>query len=231
MSQARPLAHPPASVRPGPALDRRRLLLGATAGLGALAVGGAALRGTPALAAPQVGQPAPAFSATDTNGTVRDLSALKGKIVVLEWTNADCPFVRKHYGATNMQRLQKEATAAGAVWLSVISSAPGEQGNVTAAEANALTASRGAAPSGVILDADGRIGRAYGAQTTPHMYIIDQQGVLRYMGGIDSIATTQVADIGKAQPYFRDAFVAVSQGQPVKNAVTRPYGCSVKYAT
>lgn len=233
MSQARSFPHPStASGARGPALDRRGVLLGVATGFGALALGGTALlRATPALAAPQVGQPAPAFSATDTNGVARDLASLKGKVVVLEWTNADCPFVRKHYGATNMQKLQKEATAAGAVWLSVISSAPGEQGHVDAARANELTASRGAAPTGIILDPDGTIGRAYVAQTTPHMYIIDQQGVLRYMGGIDSIASTQVADIGKAQPYFREAFLAVSQGQPVKNAVTRPYGCTVKYSS
>lgn len=210
--------------------DRRQVLRRIAGGLGAAAVGGAGLlRSTAAWAAPQIGQPAPSFSAVDTHGTTQDLAALKGKVVVLEWTNADCPFVRKHYQSTNMQSLQKQATQAGAVWLSVISSAPGEQGHVDAAAANALTASRNAAPSGVILDPQGTIGRAYNAQTTPHMYVIDTEGVLRYMGGIDSIPSTQLADIGKAQPYFRDAFLAVSEGKPVQQAVTRPYGCNVKY--
>ena len=213
-----------------PAIDRRRLLLGASAGLGALAAGGTALlRSGPALAAPRIGQPAPAFSATDTNGVVRNLADLKGKVVVLEWTNADCPYVGKHYRAGNMQKLQKEATGAGAVWLSVISSAPGEQGHVDPAGANGLTASRNAAPSGIILDPDGKIGRAYSAQVTPHMYVIDAEGVLRYMGGIDSIASTQIADIDKAQPYLRNAVLAVSQGKPVQQTVTRPYGCTIKY--
>jgi len=212
-------------------MDRRSMLRGVAAGAGVLAVGGVALlRASPAFAAPQIGQSAPGFSTTDTNGVARDLSALKGKIVVLEWTNADCPFVRKHYNSANMQKLQKEAIGAGAVWLSVISSAPGEQGHVDAAKANELTKSRDAAPTGVILDPQGTIGRTYGAQTTPHMYIIDTDGVLRYMGGIDSIASTDVADIAKAQPYFHDAFLAVSQGKPVAQAVTRPYGCNVKYS-
>jgi len=213
------------------AIDRRAALIGATTGVGALLAGGALLRSGPALAAPPVGQPAPAFSATDTKGVARDLASLKGKVVVLEWTNAECPFVAKHYNSANMQTLQKEATAAGAIWLSVISSAPGEQGYVEASTANALTVSRDAAPTGVILDPSGKIGHAYGAQTTPHMYVIDAQGVLRYVGGIDSIASTQIADVAKAQPLFREAFLAVSQGRSVKNAVTRPYGCSVKYSS
>ncbi|WP_084570732.1 redoxin domain-containing protein [Methylosinus sp. PW1] len=214
-----------------PAIDRREALVGgATAGLGILAAGGALLRSGPALAAPQVGQPAPTFSATDTKGVLRSLASLNGKVVVLEWTNAECPFVAKHYNSANMQKLQKEATAAGAIWLSIISSGPGEEGYVQASTANALTVARDAAPTGVILDPDGKIGHAYGAQTTPHMYIIDAKGVLRYVGGIDSIPSTHVADVPKAQPLFEEAFLAVSQGRPVKNAVTRPYGCSVKYS-
>lgn len=212
-------------------IDRRSILLGTAAGIGALTVGGAALlHSRPAFAAPQVGQPAPAFSATDTNGVAHDLADLKGKIVVLEWTNHDCPFVRKHYNSANIPNLQKEVTDAGAVWLSVISSAPGEQGHVDAARANELTASRNAAPTGVIIDQGGTIGRAYTAQVTPHLYVIDAEGVLRYQGGIDSIASTKVEDIGKAQPYFRDAFRAVSAGNAVQQAVTRPYGCVIKYS-
>ena len=213
-------------------LDRRSVMLGGLSGLGALAVGGSTLLGSsPAFAAPQVGQAAPAFDLVDTKGVKQSLAALKGKIVVLEWTNADCPFVKKHYSSVNMQKLQKEVTQGNAVWLSVISSAPGEQGHVDAAKANELTTSRNAMPTAVLLDPDGKLGRAYVAQTTPHMYIIDAQGVLRYMGGIDSIASTQVADIEKAKPLFRDAFLAVSEGKPVQQAVTRAYGCNVKYSS
>lgn len=183
----------------------------------------------PAEAAPAIGQPAPEFSVVDTNGTPRKLSDLKGKVVVLEWTNADCPFVAKHYGAANMQALQKQAAAEGVVWLSVISSAPGEQGHVDAAEANRLTQARDAAPAGVVLDPDGRLGKTYGALTTPHMYVIDGQGTLRYMGGIDSIASTRAEDLTKADPLFKTAMQAVVGGQQVAQPVTRPYGCSVKY--
>lgn len=205
----------------------RRNLLVATAGLvGAMVL----LRAAPAKAAPQVGQPAPDFSVVDTSGNTQSLSALRGKLVVLEWTNHDCPFVRKHYNANNMQTLQRQATGAGAVWLTVISSAPGEQGHVAAAEADELTKSRNAAPTAVLLDTKGTMGRAYSARTTPHMYIISPDGVLQYMGGIDSIPSTRIEDLQKATPYFQNAFRAVLEGKPVQNAVTRPYGCSVKYA-
>lgn len=207
-------------------LDRRTLLAG---GLAGLAAGPLLMGAAPALAAPQVGQTAPDFSVTDSNGKVQSLSALKGKIVVLEWTNHDCPYVRKHYGAQNMQKLQNEAKAAGVVWLSVISSAPGEQGHVDGAKANSLSQERKATPAAVLLDADGKMGRAYAAQTTPHMYIISADGKLLYMGGIDSIASTRAEDIQKAKPYFRDALQAALKGEPVPTAVTRPYGCSVKY--
>ena len=186
---------------------------------------------TAALAAPEIGKPAPDFTATDTNGVPRSLAGLKGKIVVLEWTNADCPFTQKHYKSSNMQSLQREAAASGVVWLTVISSAPGEQGYVDATKANALTSSRSAAPAGVVLDPSGKIGRAYDAQTTPHMYIIGTDGRLLYMGGIDSIMSTDVADVPKAKPFFRDALQAVVKGQAVPVAVTRPYGCNVKYSS
>jgi peroxiredoxin len=210
----------------GIAIDRRTLLLGA-AGLTGTAL---LLRGAPAWAAPQVQQPAPDFSAVDSNGATRSLAALRGKIVVLEWTNHDCPYVRKHYGASNMQNLQREVTGAGAVWFTVISSAQGEQGYVPPEQANNLTKTRNAAPTAVLLDPKGTMGRAYSAQTTPHMYVINQQGMLVYMGGIDSIATTRVADLQQAIPYLHDAFRAVMEGKPVQNAVTRPYGCSIKYS-
>lgn len=209
------------------ALDRRTML---KAGLG---LTGAALLTPvlPASAAPQVAQPAPAFSVKDTTGATRSLADFRGKIVVLEWTNHDCPFVKKHYGAQNMQSLQKEVTGAGAIWLTVISSAPGEQGAVSPAQADELTKSRHASPTAVLLDSTGEMGRAYGAQTTPHMYVISAEGTLLYMGGIDSIATTNVDDLKKATPYFKNAFEAVVAGKPVQQAVTRPYGCSVKYSS
>src|ERR1700687_1636856 len=135
-----------------------------------------------AFAAPAVGQPAPTFTAVDSNGTSRSLAEFKGRTVVLEWTNNECPYTRKHYVSGNMQKLQQEATASGAVWLTVISSAPGKQGYVSGAEANTLTASRGAHPTAVLLDPSGTVGRAYEAQTTPHMFVIDKTGVLRYIG-------------------------------------------------
>lgn len=211
----------------GADINRRSLLLGA-AGLAGAAL---MLRSGAAWASPQIAQPAPDFSVVDSNGTTQSLTALRGKVVVLEWTNHDCPYVRKHYNASsNMQDLQREVTGAGAVWLSVISSAPSEQGNVSPEQANNLTKTRNAAPTAVLLDTKGVMGRAYGAQTTPHMYIINQQGMLVYMGGIDSLATTRVQDVQKATPYFRNAFRAVIEGKPVQNAVTRPYGCSVKYS-
>jgi len=184
---------------------------------------------TTAGAALQVGQPAPGFTATDTSGQRHALSDFRGKTVVLEWTNHDCPYVRKHYNAGNMQQQQKDATAQGAVWLSIISSAPGKQGHVTPAQADSLTAERDAAPSAVILDESGDIGRLYGAKTTPHMYIIDAQGTLAYMGGIDSIPSANPADIEKATQYVPAALAQVMQGEPVSKSVTRPYGCSVKY--
>lgn len=210
---------------PGSSISRRHTLI--LGGVSLLALG----LPLPALAAPQVGSPAPEFAVVDTKGTMRRLSDLRGKVVVLEWTNADCPFTVKHYKSANMQKLQKQATGEGVVWLSVISSAPGEQGYVDPAEANRLTASRDAAPTGVLLDPEGKLGRLYGAVTTPHMYVIDASGVLRYMGGIDSIASTNVVDVDKAMPLFRDAMQAVVTGQQVANPVTRPYGCSIKYAT
>jgi hypothetical protein len=176
-----------------------------------------------------VNQPAPDFTATDSNGKEHRLSDFKGKTVVLEWTNHDCPYVRKHYDSGNMQALQKAATGKGVVWLSVISSAPGKQGHVSGAQANTLTNSRNAAPTAVLLDESGDIGRLYGAKTTPHMYIVDAGGNLVYMGGIDNIPSTDTDDIARATNYVDATLNALSSGQPVKDAVTRPYGCSVKY--
>ena len=176
-----------------------------------------------------VGEPAPDFEGLDTQGKTHRLADYRGKIVVLEWTNHDCPYVRKHYSAGNMQEQQRQAAAQGVVWLSVISSAPGKQGHVSPAQADELTQSRQAAPQAVILDPAGNIGRAYSAKTTPHMYIIDQNGTLVYMGGIDSITSANAEDIPNATQYVRVALQALAAGKPISEPVTQPYGCSVKY--
>lgn len=195
----------------------------ATLGLAALLATG------PAAAAPKVGQPAPTFTGTDTTGKTWTLSDLKGQPVILEWTNHHCPFVQKHYSGGNMQALQREATGAGYVWLSVISSAPGKQGHLAAAEADEQTRTRNAAPTAVLLDEGGTIGQAYAARTTPHMYIIDADGTLVYMGGIDDRPSANPADIEGATNYVRAAMADLAAGGPVKQATTKPYGCGVKY--
>ena len=182
-----------------------------------------------ASATPSIGQPAPAFTAVDSNGVSRSLAALKGRTVVLEWTNNECPYTRKHYDSGNMQKLQQEATASGVVWLTVISSAPGKEGFVSGGEANALTASRGAHPTAVLLDPSGTVGRAYEAQTTPHMFVIDKTGVLRYMGAIDDKPTASPASLAGARNYVREALAAMASGHMVQVATSEPYGCSVKY--
>ncbi|MFM9863932.1 MAG: thioredoxin family protein [Micropepsaceae bacterium] len=182
-----------------------------------------------ATAAPIVGKPAPSFTAVDSNGKTHSLASFKGKTVVLEWTNDGCPYVKKHYGSGNMQKLQQEITAAGGVWLSIISSAPGKQGHVTGAEANQLTAKHKAQPTAVLLDPAGAIGRSYEAQTTPHMFVIDPTGNVRYMGAIDDQPSTEAATITTARNYVREAFKAVSTGGKVAETATDPYGCSVKY--
>lgn len=179
-------------------------------------------------AAPQVGAPAPDFTVVDTKGNSHSLKNFAGKNVVLEWTNHDCPFVVKHYSG-NMQTLQGDLTAQDVVWLTVISSAPGKQGHVSQAKADELTASRDAAPTAVVFDESGVVGKAYDAKTTPHMYVIDKAGVLQYMGGIDSIPSAKVDDISKATPYFANAAKAVLAGEKPDPAVTKPYGCSIKY--
>jgi hypothetical protein len=182
-----------------------------------------------ALAAPEIGNPAPDFSAVDSNGKSVKLSDYRGKTVVLEWTNDGCPYVKKHYSSNNMQSLQKEAAQKGIVWLTIISSAPGAQGYLTGDEANKLTETRGAAPAAVIFDPEGTLGHLYDARTTPHMFIVNGEGTLAYMGGIDDMATTEVEDIKTAKNYVRAALDDLAAGAPIKNAVTRPYGCSVKY--
>lgn len=176
-----------------------------------------------------IGQPAPAFSATDSNGKTHSLADYKGKFVVMEWTNNDCPFVKKHYSSNNMQTLQKTYGEKGVVWLSVISSAPGKQGHVDGKGANELTQSRGASPAAVLLDSDGSVGKAFGARTTPHMFIINPEGALIYAGAIDSNDSADPADISSAQNYVVAALGDAMANKPVTTPVTRPYGCSVKY--
>jgi len=210
-------------------IDRRTVL--ASGLMGAVAIFALAAGTGPAAAEARIGAPAPAFTLTDTNGRAVSLAAFKGKTVVLEWTNHDCPYVRKHYGGNNMQTQQKKWTAHGVVWLSVISSAPGEQGHVSPAEANKLTADRGAAPSAVVLDPKGTVGRAYGARTTPHMYVITGDGMLAYMGGIDDKPSSRLEDLKTARNYVDEALTQLAQGKPVSATTARPYGCSVKYSS
>ena len=209
---------------------RRQFL--ATTGLAALVAGAGSALGAPrpAWAAARVGEPAPRFTATSSAGGRVSLGDSRGKIVVLEWTNHECPYVRKHYETGNMQALQKEATSQGVIWLSVISSAPGEQGHVSPTQANELTRSRNAGPTAVLLDPEGTAGRMYGATNTPHMYVIDRAGLLVYAGAIDDRPTSSRSDVQGAHNYVRAALRAVAAGQPVKTPVTRAYGCTVKYA-
>ena len=194
-------------------------------------IAGLAMAITIALAEPRVGERAPDFVGVDSNGRTHKLSELKGKTVILEWTNHDCPFVQKHYSTGNMQTLQKETTKGGVVWLSVISSAPGLQGYVEPAKANMLTTDRDAAPSAVILDPKGEIGQAYNARTTPHMFLIDAHGTLVYKGAIDDKPSANNADVPNARNYLRDALAAHAAGKPADPDSTRPYGCSVKYGS
>src|SRR5882757_4539500 len=214
---------------------RRARTDGGGAGITAVAVIIASLIGiigifdSVAGAALQIGQIAPDFAATNSKGEPIRLSEYRGKTVVLEWTNADCPYTHKHRSSGNMQRVQGLAQQNGVVWLTVISSAPGKQGYVNGPAADALTKSRKAVPAAVLLDPQGAVGRLYAARTTPHLFVIDKDGTLQYMGGMDSLATVDEADIARAEPYLKDAMLAVVQGNPVPRAVTRPYGCSIKY--
>lgn len=194
-----------------------RLML--LAGLAATAFLGA---GT-AVAQAVVGQPAPAFTGTDAAGKPLSLADFKGKYVVLEWTNPECPFVKKHYDSGNMPATQKEATAKGAAWVSI---------QTGAAEGKGLQAwqkSKSAVPTATVLDPDGKIGRAYRASTTPHMFVIDPQGTVIYAGAIDSKASANPADINGATNYVTQALNEATAGKPVSKPTTQSYGCSVKY--
>jgi hypothetical protein len=177
----------------------------------------------------RVGAPAPAFTATDSRGQTETLAQYRGKYVVLEWHNQGCPYTRKHYVSGNMQALQKEWTAKGVIWFTVISSAPGQQGYVTPSEENAYLVQMHAIPTGVLMDSEAKLARLYSAKTTPQMIVIDPSGKVIYDGAIDNRPTPDVGDIQGADNYVTDALSAAMAGKPVTTALTRPYGCAVKY--
>lgn len=180
-------------------------------------------------AAVEVGEKAPNFTAVDTNGVEHSLSDFKGKNVVLEWSNHECPFVVKHYSVGNMQKLQKEATDNGAVWLTIVSSADGKQGHVTPEEANMIMKEKSAHSTARIMDPSGEIGKLYDAKTTPHMFVIDKEGMLAYAGAIDSNSSFSSDAIAGATNYVSAALTSLKAGEPIEVASTKPYGCSVKY--
>lgn len=181
-------------------------------------------------AAATVGQPAPAFTAVDTAGKTVSLADFKGKHVVLEWVNPGCPFVQKHYSSANMQATQKAATGKGVVWLTVNSTAQGAGDYKAPADMAAWMKQQGAAASATLMDSDGKIGRAYGARTTPHMYVIDPAGKLVYAGAIDDKPTANPAHVKTATNLVNAALADTLAGKPVAQASTQPYGCSIKYS-
>jgi peroxiredoxin len=183
----------------------------------------------PAAYALETGKPAPEFSAKSSDGKTVKLSDYKGKVVVLEWLNNGCPYVKRHYGAKNMQDLQKKYTGAGAVWLSVISSAPGTQGHSSPKQAETDRKKFGSAATAVLLDEKGEVGKLYGAMTTPHMYVIDKSGKLVYQGAIDDNPHAELEETKKAKNYVVEAMEAVNAGKPVAVSQTKAYGCGVKY--
>jgi peroxiredoxin len=178
---------------------------------------------------PPVGSAAPDFSLTDANGKAHSLSQYKGKYVVLEWFNPECPFVKKHYGSGNMQKLQQQYTGKGVVWLTIDSNAPGTEGNITPEQAQQITASWRTHQSALLLDPDGKTGRAFGAKNTPNMVVINPEGKIAYEGAIDSKATPNPADIPNSTNYVKAALDESLAGKPVTTPQTKPYGCSVKY--
>ena len=196
-------------------MQRRMLVL-----IGAVTTLGLAL---PVLAGVTVDQPAPAFTLTDSTGKSRSLSEFKGKIVVLEWNNPECPYVRKHYDSGNIPKQQTDAVAAGAVWLSINSGRTAHDTNVAANK------KQGGKASAYLLDKDGAVGKLYGAKTTPHIYVIDGQGVLRYMGGIDSIPSSAKDDLAKATQFVPQTLAALAAGKAVTTKTSQPFGCTVKY--
>ncbi len=200
-----------------------RLLLAATVAASLTLSAAAAER-------PEVGKPAPDFTLTDARGQVHRLSSYKGKVVVLEWINHGCPFVQKHYDSGNMQKTQAAALADGAVWFSVCSSAPGQQGNLAPDEWVTTTQQKNAAPTAVLLDADGKVGRLYHATNTPQLFVIDAAGKVVYSGAIDSIPSAKREDVPRGKNYVLAALGDLKAGRPVETPVTKAYGCSVKYA-
>jgi len=210
---------------------RQVLARGLIAGAGLLGLLKPAAVGAEAGAQARLGAAAPPFTLTDSNGKAVSLADFKGKTVVLEWTNHECPYVRKHYGGSNMQALQKKWTEQGIIWLTLISSHPGAQGFVHGLEANKLTEERGAAPTAVLLDSKGGVGRSYGAQVTPHMYVITGDGTLVYMGGIDDKPTTRLEDLKTANNFVDAALSELLAGKAVSIKTSRPYGCTIKYGS
>ena len=179
-----------------------------------------------------VGKQAPDFSLSDTNGKRRALSDAAGKFVVLEWTNYDCPFVRKHYESKNMQGLQKTYTSKGVIWYSICSSAPDRQGNYTPQKINELMKGNGAVPTAYLIDADGKVGKLYGAKASPHMFIVNPKGTLIYAGAIDDNNSTDISDLKQATNYVQKALseAMAEKPKPVSTPMTQAYGCSIKYA-
>jgi peroxiredoxin len=182
-----------------------------------------------ALDSPPVGSAAPDFSLTDAKGQTHSLSQYKGKYVVLEWFNPECPFVKKHYGSGNMQKLQEEYTSKGVVWLTIDSNAPGSEGNMTPEQAEKVAAAWKTHQTALLLDPEGKAGRAYGAKNTPNMVVISPEGKIAYEGAIDSKATPNPSDIPNSTNYVKVALDESLAGKPVTTANTKPYGCSVKY--
>jgi len=193
-------------------------------------IAGIGLSLSPVLAgSPAIGAAAPDFELTDSQGNTHKLSAFKGKFVVLEWVNYGCPFVKKHYQSDNMQTLQKKYGDKGVVWLSICSSAEGKQGHFTGDElASQIKANRGQ-QTAYLIDADGKVGKTYGARTTPHMFVINPDGDLIYKGAIDDRASTSTSDVEGATNYVAQALDEAMAGKPVSQSATQPYGCSVKY--
>jgi peroxiredoxin len=180
-------------------------------------------------ATPSVGQPAPAFSLTDTAGKTVQLADFRGRHVVLEWVNPGCPYVRKHYNSANMQGTQKEVTAQGVMWLAINSTENASADYLAPAQLGRWMQTQQATATHTLMDEDGTVGKAYGARTTPHMYIIDPAGKLIYAGGIDSVPSSRIDDIKTAVNYVRQVVREALAGQPIRAATTRPYGCSIKY--
>jgi peroxiredoxin len=187
------------------------------------------LQGAVAQNGPVIGEPAPDFQVVDAYGNMHSLADYSGKYVILEWLNHDCPFVRKHYDGNNMQELQERYTEKGVVWLSVISSAPGTQGYLEPEGARDITQEKNASPTAVLLDVDGTMGRAYDARVTPHMYIINPEGVLEFNGAIDDRPTARPRDLEGAHNYVVAAMTSLLNGQAVEVTTNTPYGCTVKY--